>query len=312
MPTKIDINLEDVSKSLFIIPPKKKFTKIAKNLQGLMITGCKDCTASAYQTYAFCTSLHPDTIITPSKIASILKNIAKKNGGKPKSENTIRQQFAQLEKVGLVEREHLKDRQGKFMGGIWRFFSLQTGDEKLSTGEHAENNKETFEKRQKTTDEKLSTDYNKERVREYKTNHKTNNPPQSPPQDCNTETTDKAGVVDALKSNIKSDKLKSDFSAKTYSTLKRKGLTNGQMKTLISMMNNSNAEGCGWLVWKANDLGPGAIDDQDALLEREKAQLKNDVDQTLEAKKQGKMIIEGFKSGAQMMREALKKGSKVS
>lgn len=178
-PEQITATIENETKSIFIIPPKKRFTKISRDLHKLMITGCKDCSASAYQTYSYCISMHPDSIITPSKVAEEFKKISKITGGKPKSFNTVRQQFAQLEKVGLVYREHIRDKDGKFLGGIWRFFSLRPDDKKTSKDDSEDKDQELKENSvgndDEACDEKMSTvSYNKERARVCKINRKIN------------------------------------------------------------------------------------------------------------------------------------------
>ena len=303
---------ELTSKSLFIEQPKYKFTKIAKDLHKLMMVGCSKCSAAAYQTYSYCISMHPDSIITPTKIAASLKSFAEKTGGKPKSEQTIRKHLAQLEKVNLVEREYLRDKDGQFLGGIWRFFSLPTTGKKIppdgnnKTSEKIGKKQDTLEN---TADKKIPPVIDKERVRVSKTNYKTNHPP-NPPAEITTDSATENDVVGALKSRIKNIDLRIDFTIKTYSSLIKLGLTDGQIKTLIEMLNNSAAEGCGWLVWKAKDLGIGSIEDIDILVEKEKERLKNETEITNEAKKQKDMVIDGFKSGAQMMREAIRNRGK--
>lgn len=168
--------IENKSKSLFIEQPEKKFTKISKDLHKLMMTGCSKCTAAAYQTYSFCISMHPDSVITPAKIAASLNTIAEKNGGKALSERTIRRHLAMLEKVDLVEREYLKDKEGKFLGGIWRFFSLNSNGHKwpMDDSDDLEDNqtisKEKIEENpEKPIGQKGPPVYNKERVRVCKT-----------------------------------------------------------------------------------------------------------------------------------------------
>lgn len=168
--------IENSSKSLFIEQPEKKYTKISKDLHRLMMTGCSQCTAAAYQTYSFCISMHPDSIITPAKIAEILKTIAEKNGGKALSERTIRRHLAMLEKVNLVEREYLKDKEGKFLGGLWRFFSLLTAGQKRPMDKLDDNVIELKEKISKKQNEPIGQKwppvYNKERARVSNTNSK--------------------------------------------------------------------------------------------------------------------------------------------
>jgi hypothetical protein len=300
---------EKSSKSLFIEQPKFKFTKIAKNLHGLMMTGCSKCSAAAYQTYSFCISMHPDSIITPAKVATAISGIAKRNGGKTVSEQTIRKHFAQLEKVDLVEREYLRDSDGKFLGGIWRFFSLPTHGKKIPAVDDDKNLQNIKEKTDEipaeTLGKKIPTAYNKERARDYKTNIKTNHPP-NPPQIDNPPD-GKIEVVVALKRLIKKIELRRDFNLKTFLELEKIGLTTGQMKTLIGMLNDSSAEGCGWLVWKAKYVGPGSIEDEDVLKAAEKKRIDKETAIALEAKQQSEQTIVGFKSGAKMMREALKR-----
>lgn len=276
------------------------------------MVGCSKCSATAYQTYSYCISMHPDSIITPAKIAASLKSFAEKTGGKTKSEQTIRKHLAQLEKVKLVEREYLRDKDGQFLGGIWRFFSLPTVGQKIpmvETEKSYDKNVEYKEKnknRQKNAvGKKIPPDIYKDRVRDCKTKSKTNSPP-NPPPESNNESSDNMAVVEILKSRIKSDKLRNDFNPKTYSHLVKQGLTVGQMKTLIEAMNNSAAESCGWLVWKAKSLDPGSIEDFDVFMGNEKVRLKKEADISLNAKDQSNEVVVGFKAGAQMMREAIK------
>jgi hypothetical protein len=303
---------EKSSKSLFIEQPKFKFTKIAKNLHGLMMTGCSKCSAAAYQTYSFCISMHPDSIITPGKVAAAISSIAKRNGGKTVSEQTIRKHFAQLEKVDLVEREYLRDKDGKFLGGIWRFFSLTTQGKKIPAVDDGKNLQDIKEKTDETPAEtlgkKIPTAYNKECARDYKTNSKTNHPP-NPPQIDNPPD-DKIEVVVALKRLIKKIELRRDFNLKTFLELEKIGLTTGQMKTLIGMLNDSSAEGCGWLVWKAKYVGPNSIDDYDLLAAAEKQRIAKETSISLEAKHMSGQKVVGFKSGAQKMREHLRSRKK--
>lgn len=100
----------------------------------------------------------------------------------------------------------------------------------------------------------------------YNTSNINNNNPPNPPSDQNYPLKINPDVVGALKSLILDSKLKMQFNAGTYSKLKKIGLNDGQIKTLINEMNQSkNIKSCGWLLYRASTEGAEHVDDADKI-----------------------------------------------
>lgn len=149
-------------------PPKENFRIISNELIKLCVTGCEKASAAAYQTYCYIISLHPNSIITPKKISESLQSFAEKTGGKPKSKKTIRTHLDELESVGLITSEIIRDKKGCVKGVQFYVFSYATDSQKREIDN--ENEKSNIddnldiENTNSTDSQKRETAYNKERV----------------------------------------------------------------------------------------------------------------------------------------------------
>lgn len=111
-------------------------------------------------------------------------------------------------------------------------------------------------------------------------NLENNNPPNPPSEKIKSPKIDLV-VVGDLKKIILDSKLRAQFNTATYSRLKKFGLSDGQIKTLVNDMNAMNdIKSVGWLISNANESGVGGIIDYD---EKQKELLKKQAD--LEASK---------------------------
>lgn len=105
--------------------------------------------------------------------------------------------------------------------------------------------------------------------------NKNNNPPNPPSEKIKPSKVDLV-VVGALKKLILDSKLRAQFNTATYSRLKKNGLSDGQIKTLVNDMNAmNNIKSAGWLIAQAKEAGVDGIADYN---EKQKENLKRQSD----------------------------------
>lgn len=94
-------------------------------------------------------------------------------------------------------------------------------------------------------------------------------------------------VIMALKNRIDKQDLQNNFNQSTYEALKSKGLMDGQIITLIAMLNSSRARSCGWMISMVDKLGLDNIKDYNVSGMKAKSYNSNDEYR----KNEGKIII---------------------